>query len=84
MDLEMIILREVRKRKTDTYHSYVESNSLKNDINELIYKTETDRYQKQTHGYQRGNKGGRDKPEVWDEHICSFKFKIASHQGPTV
>ena len=41
-DLEIIILSEVRERKTNIvfYHLYVESK--KNDINELIYKTETD------------------------------------------
>ena len=31
---------------------------FKNDINELIYKTETHRFQKQTYGYQRGNVAG--------------------------
>ena len=43
MDLEIIMLREVRQRKTNIlwYHSYVESN-IKNDTNEVIYKTETD------------------------------------------
>ena len=41
MDLEVIILSEVRKRKTNIiwYHLYVES---KHDTDELIYKTETD------------------------------------------
>ena len=32
--------------------------NLKNDTNELIYKTQTHRYRKQTYGYQRGNWGG--------------------------
>ena len=42
MDPETIMLSEVRQKKTNIrYHSYVESN-LKNDTNELIYKTETD------------------------------------------
>ena len=42
MDLEIIMLSEVRQKKTNIrYHSYVESN-LKYDTNELIYKTETD------------------------------------------
>ena len=41
-DLEIIILSEISPRKTNIiYHSYVESN-LKNNTNELIYKTETD------------------------------------------
>ena len=41
MDLEIIILSEVRKGKTNAlwYRLYVES---KNDKNELIYKTEID------------------------------------------
>ena len=40
-------------------------NLIKNDINELIYKTETDSQISKTYGYQRGNKGG-DKLGVWD------------------
>ena len=41
MDLEIIILSEVRQRKTNIiYHLYVESK--KNDTDELTYKTETD------------------------------------------
>ena len=42
MDLEIIMLSEVRQRKTNIiwYHLYVESK--KNDTNELIYKTEID------------------------------------------
>ena len=44
MDLEIIILSEVKSVKTNTiiYHLYVESNFLKSDTNELNYKTETD------------------------------------------
>ena len=43
IDLDIIILREVRQKKTNIklYHSYVEYNFL-NDTNELIYKTELD------------------------------------------
>ena len=42
MELGMIILSEVSQRKTNIicYHLYV--GSLKNDTNELIYKTEID------------------------------------------
>ena len=39
--MEMITLSEVRKTNIVWYQSYVESN-FENDINELIYKTETD------------------------------------------
>ena len=38
MDLKIIILSEVRQRKTNT----VLTRNLKNDTNELIYKTEAD------------------------------------------
>ena len=42
MNLEIIMLRKVWQRKTNIvwYHSFVEIN-LKNDINEFIYKIET-------------------------------------------
>ena len=39
--------------------------NLKNNTDELIYKTETHRHRKQTYGYQRG-KGGRDKLGLQD------------------
>ena len=56
MDLEIVILSEVNQREKNIiwYQLYVESE--KNDINELIYKTESDSptQKKQTSGYQRG------------------------------
>ena len=69
MDLEKIILSEVSQTEKDKYmtNSHVESDFFKNDINELIYKTETDpQISKKTYGYQRGNMGGRDKLGAWD------------------
>ena len=68
MDLELIILSEVSQTKINIiwYHSYVESDFL-NDINELIYKTETDsQISKKNYGYQRGNMAGTDKLGAWD------------------
>ena len=56
VDLEVIVLSEVRQRKTNIiwHHLYVEF-TFKNDINELIYKTETDlQILKISYGYQRG------------------------------
>ena len=43
MDLKIIILSEVSQTKTNIiwYHSFMESNFLKNDINELTYKTDS-------------------------------------------
>ena len=40
MDLEMIILSEINQK--DKYHDITYMWNLKNDTNELIYKTETD------------------------------------------
>ena len=51
IDLEIIVLSEVRQRKTNImwYHLYVQSK--KNDTNELIYKTEIEKQtEKQTYG----------------------------------
>ena len=47
MNLEIIILSELSQTKVNIiwYHSFVESDFF-NDLNELIYKTETDRFQK--------------------------------------
>ena len=42
MDLEIIILSEVSQKEKDKYHDITHMWNLKYDINELIYKTETD------------------------------------------
>ena len=42
MDLEIIILSEVRERQISYDITHVWNLILKNDTNELIYKTETD------------------------------------------
>ena len=62
MDLEVILLSEVRQTEKDKYDiTYMQN--LKYDTNELIQKTEKiHRRKKQTYGYQRGKwRGG-----VWD------------------
>ena len=57
MDLEIIIISEVRHRKTNIiwFHLYVESK--KSDINELIYETEIDS-QKTNLWLPKGKRGG--------------------------
>ena len=46
------------------YHLYVES---KNNVNEIIYKTETDSQMQKTHWWlPKGKREGRDKLRVWD------------------
>ena len=58
MDQEIIILSEVSQTEKDKCHITYMWN-LKNDTNELIYKTETDsQHRKQTYGYHRGKTGG--------------------------
>ena len=54
----------ISKTNSVWYHLYMEPN--KNDGNELIYKTETLRFQNQIYGYQRGNMGESDKLGDWD------------------
>ena len=54
MDLETVILREVRQRRANViwYSLYVESK--KNGTNDLIYKTEIElQMLKQSYGYKR-------------------------------
>lgn len=46
------------------YHLYVES-YLKNDINEIIYRTEKDTFQNKTYVCQGRNMKERDKLGVW-------------------
>ena len=58
---------------------------LKNDTNELIYKTETTLQISETNLWlQKGNLGGRDNSGAWDEHIHTTIHKIDNQQGPTV
>ena len=65
MDLEMIILSEVRERQK--YMVSLICAIKKNYTNEPIYKIERDsQISKRHYGFQRGKVGGRDKCGVWD------------------
>ena len=64
MDLEVIILSEVRERQIS--YDIIYMWNLKYDTNELIYKTERDRHREQTCGCHRGGGWGRDGLGVWD------------------
>ena len=63
MDLEIIILSEVRERQISYDITYMWN--LKNDTHELIYKTETDSQTYKTNLWLPTGKGGRDKLGVW-------------------
>ena len=58
-DLEIIILNEVRHRKTNIwYHLYVESNKMI-QVSLFTKQKQTHEHRKQTYGYQREKVGGR-------------------------
>ena len=74
MDLEIIILSQVRQSKTNAACSTYTWN-LKNDTNELIYKTDS-----QTQGtglwLPKGKEWGRDKLGVCEQQIQTTIYKI--------
>ena len=78
MDPEIITLSEVsQKRQTNIiwYHLYVESKKKKTKHTNLFTKQkETHRHSKQTYGYQRGKRWGRDKLGGWDQHIPTITY----------
>ena len=58
MDLEIIILSEISQTKEDKYMVSLICGILKNDTNELIYKTQVQRLKEQTYDYQERRTGG--------------------------
>ena len=54
-----------------------------NDTNELVYKTERERFREGTYSFQ-GKDGKRDSQEVWDGRVHTAIFKMDSKQRPTV
>ena len=60
-------------------------NLKKIDTNELIYKTETDSQTQKTNLWlPKGEVGGRDKLEVWDQQKQTTIHKINKQQAFTV
>ena len=57
MDLEFIILCEVRHRKDKFHMISLICGTVKTDTNELIKQKQTHRLREQTYGYQRGKEG---------------------------
>ena len=58
MDLEILIVSEISQTENDKYMVSLTCGILKNDTNELIYKTHIHRLKEQTYGYQEGRVGG--------------------------
>ena len=67
MGLEIIVLSEVNQTERQMSYDITYMWNLKNDTNELIYKTEIDSQTLKTHLWlPKGKGGGRDKLGVWD------------------
>ena len=60
MDLEIIILSEVSQTEKDKYHISLTCRIYKNDINEFIYKTDTDSQTSKTNLWLPKGKGGAE------------------------
>ena len=59
--------------------------NLKNDSNELIYKTETDSHTSKTNFWlPKGEGDERDKLVIWDQQIQTTMYTTDKQQGPTV
>ena len=57
---------------------------LKQDTDELIYKTETDSQRKQTLATKGEREWERDKLQVWNQQKETSIYKTDKQQGPTV
>ena len=64
MNLEIIILSEVSQTEKDKYHISLTCGILKDDTNELIYKTDSQTLK--TNLWLPKGKRGEDKLGVWD------------------
>ena len=66
MDLEIIILSEVRQRKASIicYHLHVESKMTQKNL--FTKQKQTHRLQNQIYGYSRGTMRGGTKSRGWD------------------
>ena len=76
----------MKSEENKYHHSFVESNFLKNDTNELIHKTETDiQISKNKLRLPKGKYvGGRGKSGAWDEHIHTTTYKMDNQQQLTI
>ena len=91
MDLEVIMLSEIRQRKTNAicYHLYVKSEKIKkqktkektpNNMNVHKIQINNHRYRKQTNGYQWGERGGSSRIRALDSGIQTTIYKIDEQQ----
>ena len=82
IDLEIIILHEVRERQI-SYITYMQN--LKKDTNELIYKTETDSQTSKINLWlQRGSVGVKEGLGAWGLAYAHYVYRMDSQWGPAV
>ena len=74
MQLESIILGEISQTEKDKHHNDIAYmwNLIKNDTKELIYKTETNRFQKSNLGSPKGKPWRWGGGKNWDEGISTY------------
>ena len=65
MQLQIIILNEVKSERERQIYDITYTWNLEYDTNEPIYETETDRHREQTCGCQGGGSWGRDGMGGW-------------------
>ena len=59
--------------------------NLKNDTDELIYKTETDSQTSKTNLWlKKGKVKGRDRLGAWNRHKHTIVYGMDGQQGPAV
>ena len=78
MDLEIVILTEVRERQISYDITYMWNLKKKKTIQNILFtkQKKTHWFQNQTYGYQRGNSGVRDGLGGWDWHMHTTIYKI--------
>ena len=84
LDLDIIILREIRQDKHWWCH-LLSGNSEKKRIQMNLFaeRIQTYRLWKQTYGYQSGHVVGRDGLGVWDWHMHTVVYGMAGQQDPS-
>ena len=82
MDLEIVMLSEVRKGKILYYIPYM-WNLKRNGTNELIYKIDLENKLMVAGGKDSGKDRWKGQG-VWDGHVHTTIFTMDNQQGPTV
>ena len=74
LDLEIIILSEVRRKRQISYDIAYKQNLKKIQMNLFTKQKQTHRLRERIYDYQRGRMKGRDSQGIWDRHVHSAIF----------